>query len=450
MTALLIAVIGAMTLVHYLRPDSLMTQMKTERNLLVAERLYNEMKWSLTEAVSDIRHMVLDQEILDNLKSESGLSSRVMEERMAAPLSRFMDLEGYDTAYVISDRTRKYYTSQGIYKIVDQEKDSRDLWYSVFVNSGHEMDVDVDVDEGDVSKWMLYIHGRIEGEDGTLLGVAGIGMEVSQFQSLFAQIQDQYGFDVSLVDEKGMVMVDVDHINVEQVYLSGQNYEVSDDFVYTQKDGIISITKYIEELGWFLVLQENVEARGRSFDATFLILSAFLLMTSLGIMNGVLNLVFEKKKNSSAGGDYDELTGLPNRNYFKKVYGERGIFNTTRYQALAVFDIDFFKEANDRLDGDAVLVDVTSTAGEIMGEDAEIFRWGGDEFTVLMRTSLEESYRLCRTFCDTVAQHGLVTVSVGVVKVRLSDTIKKNYYRAAQGCYLVKEMGGNGVKKVEA
>jgi len=37
-------------------------------------------------------------------------------------------------------------------------------------------------------------------------------------------------------------------------------------------------------------------------------------------------------------------------------------------------------------------------------------------------------------------------VSVGLVEIRPEDTTKTNYYRAVQRCYLVKEMGGNGVK----
>ena len=60
---------------------------------------------------------------------------------------------------------------------------------------------------------------------------------------------------------------------------------------------------------------------------------------------------------------------------------------------------------------------------------------------------MEEAFEVCRTFCHEVEADGRVTISIGLTEVRLSDTIKKNYYRAAQGCYLVKEMGGNGVKR---
>jgi hypothetical protein len=40
-----------------------------------------------------------------------------------------------------------------------------------------------------------------------------------------------------------------------------------------------------------------------------------------------------------------------------------------------------------------------------------------------------------------------MTVSVGLTQISIFDTVRKNYYRAVQYCYLVKEMGGNGVKR---
>ena len=145
---------------------------------------------------------------------------------------------------------------------------------------------------------------------------------------------------------------------------------------------------------------------------------------------------------------YDALTGVPNRNYFKETYGERGVLNTTIYKSMAVFDIDYFKEANDTMDGDDILVNVVALAKECFGAKGEIFRWGGDEFMVLLEWSVEFADEICKEFCKKVEKAGRVTISVGVTEVRLTDRIKKNYHRAAQGCFLVKEMGGNGVKRI--
>ena len=38
---------------------------------------------------------------------------------------------------------------------------------------------------------------------------------------------------------------------------------------------------------------------------------------------------------------------------------------------------------------------------------------------------MENAYKLCREFCKTIAGEGLITVSIGVTAVNLSDTIKR-------------------------
>ena len=129
------------------------------------------------------------------------------------------------------------------------------------------------------------------------------------------------------------------------------------------------------------------------------------------------------------------------------MYGEHGIFNTTRYKSLAVIDIDYFKEQNDHLNGDLILVELVKMIKSSFGSESEIFRWGGDEFTILMTESLNDAYDICRNLCKAVEEKLKITLSIGVTEVQLSDTIKKNYYRAAQGCFFVKELGGNSVKR---
>jgi len=115
---------------------------------------------------------------------------------------------------------------------------------------------------------------------------------------------------------------------------------------------------------------------------------------------------------------------------------------------VAVFDIDGFMEAQDTMDGDELILMVIEIARRVFGERGRIFRWGGDKFTVLMEWSMEFAPELCKEFCEEVSREGRVTVSVGLTEVRLNEEIKKHYYRAMQGCYLVKEMGGNGVKTI--
>ena len=142
----------------------------------------------------------------------------------------------------------------------------------------------------------------------------------------------------------------------------------------------------------------------------------------------------------------DRLTGLKNRDFFHKTYGELGRLESGVYRSMAVFDIDHFKAANDRIDGDKALLQVVQLAQEAIGMDGELMRWGGDEFLAILSVKPEEAKVRMKTFTDNVARDTQVTVSVGITEINADDTFKMNYYRAVQHCYAAKESGGNAVR----
>ena len=221
------------------------------------------------------------------------------------------------------------------------------------------------------------------------------------------------------------------------------------DFIYA-RTGLngFAVTRYLPDYDGYLIVRSGMNYADHRSDLIYFLVSVMVLVTGLFLLwYHAKRIRFDGYNERTKGQPIDLLTGLPNRNYFKETYGERGVFNTTRYRSIAVFDIDFFKEANETVNGDDVLKEVVRTAKELVQEKGVILRWGGDEFAVLLEPDIDDSYALCREFCKNVEAEGKVTVSVGLSEVRLSDTIKKNYYRAAQGCYIVKEMGGNGVRK---
>ncbi|MBW5446975.1 EAL domain-containing protein [Cohnella sp. CFH 77786] len=86
---------------------------------------------------------------------------------------------------------------------------------------------------------------------------------------------------------------------------------------------------------------------------------------------------------------HDELTGLPNRRMFaeklqavmSRVSRDRGVF------ALLWLDLDRFKTINDSLGhafGDQLLLAVSERLARFPGKPENVFRMGGDEFTVLL------------------------------------------------------------------
>jgi diguanylate cyclase (GGDEF)-like protein/PAS domain S-box-containing protein len=85
---------------------------------------------------------------------------------------------------------------------------------------------------------------------------------------------------------------------------------------------------------------------------------------------------------------YDQLTGLPNRLSLQKELGRLLAGDgCTKPNAIALFDLDGFKDVNDTLGhstGDQLLVEVGHRLSEVTGSQGSVCRLGGDEFVVIL------------------------------------------------------------------
>jgi diguanylate cyclase (GGDEF)-like protein/PAS domain S-box-containing protein len=157
----------------------------------------------------------------------------------------------------------------------------------------------------------------------------------------------------------------------------------------------------------------------------------------------------------------DSLTHLPNRRHFL----EQAELELTRFKryatpvALLMFDLDHFKQVNDRYGhaaGDAVLCHVAAITRQMLRKTDLSGRIGGEEFAVLLpETDLESARQLAQRLCqiiasspvDTEAGSITVTLSIGVTLFTPTDaTAAVVLSRADRALYQAKHHGRNRVE----
>ena len=441
-----LAALPVLAFVTHRQISSQLDESELASRIIITERLHDAIESRLQGPILVAQAMASDTFLKECLENESSCNEEKMNEQMKEYLEAFRKSGDYAAAFLVSEGSKKYFTYEGLNKVIDPDKDPHDVWYSVFVNSGTPYGLDVDVNEANGQGWTVFVNGRMESGDGRLLGVCGVGIEMTELQKLFKTYEEQYGIKVDIVNQEGLVQADSGSLNIQTTHHTDLKLSSTEDYVYTKKgENGYFVTKYIDETDWYLVVQGDQTQKKRGAASSFL--TVFLLLSLAG--TGYFVIWGGKGKRSKDGSKAmtDPVTGLPNHYYFKENYGEQGIFHTTRYKAVAVLDIDSFLDVEqDPEKKEALLKSVAERAKSIMGDKAEMFFWGGDQFLFLMEWSADFSDGLCRELCKQIAEEGKITISVGLTEVRLADTIKTNYYRALQGCYLVKEMGGNGVK----
>lgn len=152
----------------------------------------------------------------------------------------------------------------------------------------------------------------------------------------------------------------------------------------------------------------------------------------------------------------DPLTGVFNRRKFHETLG-MSITSAIRHQhlfALLMFDIDNFKQINDRFGhqaGDDVLRIVCELVGSSIRSADQMFRVGGEEFCLVATAmDLEQARTLAEKIRQVVESYpfpdvGRVTISIGIAYFREGDTQQNIYVRADNAMYQAKHRGRNCV-----
>lgn len=173
--------------------------------------------------------------------------------------------------------------------------------------------------------------------------------------------------------------------------------------------------------------------------------------------------ITEKKKKDElilSQANYDQLTGLPNRNLFKDRL-EMKIKKSRRTGAplsMLFLDLDHFKDINDTLGhdkGDDLLREVAVRVGSCVNEMDTVARLGGDEFAVILSDSAN-SHEV-----ESIAQHIIqklnkpfnfnqnrtnyyISTSIGIVFYPQDGTDMKSLMKHAdQAMYAAKMEGRN-------
>ncbi|WP_317930440.1 GGDEF domain-containing protein [Halioxenophilus sp. WMMB6] len=180
----------------------------------------------------------------------------------------------------------------------------------------------------------------------------------------------------------------------------------------------------------------------------------------------------------------DELTGLANRKTFEeyilKLYEQPVSFdenhpNNARLYGgknywLAIIDIDNFKTINDtfgHLYGDEVLLVLAQQLKTKFREDDAIFRFGGEEFVVILRAPDRDAcHQILERLRESIAEHtfpgvGHITISIGAHQisadtfyVTLLDYADKALYHSKKSgrnrITFFEDMVANGLAKYEA
>ena len=144
---------------------------------------------------------------------------------------------------------------------------------------------------------------------------------------------------------------------------------------------------------------------------------------------------------------HDPLTGLYNHNYAKERIKERMELISKGKFALAIIDLDHFKDANDNyghMFGDHVLIYMTEQLRRCIRSGDIAARVGGDEFLIFLEYKDDVVMAIDRIFHSLAGHYEdfKISVSMGVARTEIVGKDYDTLFHAAdQALYAVKRAG---------
>lgn len=179
---------------------------------------------------------------------------------------------------------------------------------------------------------------------------------------------------------------------------------------------------------------------------------------------GILQIAVDIFRNLHEKG-YDPLTRILNRQAFDQVssdlaFSQNSVLHgkDTSFKAIAILDIDKFKSINDQFGhaiGDETLVLFSQTVRSVLRQQDLFFRYGGEEFVVLVKEVQGEQALVvlerCRAAIEArkFPQVGRVTVSIGFADLNKNDHPVETLSKADKALYHAKQNGRNQVHSYE-
>lgn len=367
----------------------------------------------------------------------------------------------YTTVFCISAQTGNYYYQDGLNKTISSD-DEHDVWYYNFINSGNEYDLEVDTNEANHDSITVFVNFRVENDDGRLLGVIGVGLQVSFIEDTIRSYEQDYDLSVYIINVGGAknsfsgdtdIFVSlaelVERTGIADPIVMNKSEDAKMQWFTSGDARKCVITKYDETLGWYLILEKDTNSISSTFQERIKSNVIFMLISLAACIMVTTAVFVTYDKRVVAVENTDELTGLWNRKLFLKQYAG---FVMKRYdckKTMFMFDIDHFKTINDtdgHLFGNAVLALVGEELRNAISGYGIAARWGGDEFLGVLSMGSEEAEHFFMRLMDTLknAERDVcchVTISVGIAEISGKLTADQMFKKVDAALYCSKQGG---------
>lgn len=265
---------------------------------MIASAIDNRLLRPIAVAETMSKDVLMQKSLSVKNKEEAGM----MEKEASNYLESIRKAFGYSMVYAVSDASKVLYTYDGISRYIDLENDNRDIWYKEFWERDNDKPykLQVDVDEGNNWSLSVFVNTQVNDDKGKCVGVCGVGVDMTEFQSVLERFERIYDVKINIVDSDGVVQIDTDVNNIGNANIYIENLDKYSDgecYYEIDKSGSRTIT-YSDNMGWYLVVQNKTSLSNNVYQLLFP--NVIILVIEVSMVLGVF--VWDSKKEKEQNG----------------------------------------------------------------------------------------------------------------------------------------------------
>jgi diguanylate cyclase (GGDEF)-like protein len=425
---------------------------------------------SITNTYTEVQKNIIEPNLISSMMANDTflkdwlLKEESNSEKIQNYLSTIKNKYNLLNTFLVSDITKKYYTSDGFIETLNNE----DKWYFDLKDARKKKELNLDFNSYIDDSIVMFINYKIFDETSSFIGVTGVAIKTSYIDNMLKNFRKNYNFNVYFINHNGDIVLSEKNIlkfkninEIEALKKSREEIYKSRKKIEYIKDGEkhILTSKYIKELDLYLLVEAKVNTFTKNVKKAFYINLISSLLITLLVIYIILNVIKKYNRKLEYLASYDELTNIPNRRKFTENF-ENSLLLFKRdniEESIIFFDIDDFKKLNDiygHLVGDKVLKRIGLILNRDIRKTDYIARWGGEEFAILCNNiDLEQAQKVAEKLRLSIEKDSFiseligetVSASFGVTQFIENDDYDTIVTRVDEALYEAKRLGKNQV-----
>ncbi len=388
---------------------------------LTSESVYHQINSYFTRPVSVSMTMANDSLLKHLLAEEKDrMDDASYIERLRGYLDAYKKQYSYDSVFLVSTRTNRYYHFNGLDRVLTRDN-PENQWYYNFLDNPQEYALNVDNDEARNANQAIttFVNCKIYDDDGRIMGVVGVGLQVGNLHELLQSYKDTYGVRAVLIDDTGTAAISSEHEGGDLTaglfdnfaYLNESNLDsviaqISPEnsaerktlWIQGRHGDCFVVSQYVAAIQWRLIVESDASAIGGRFRNQLLRgigIAALILLAVLVVVNKK-----DREKRLLQDSLTDPLTGLHNRRFVEESLKRclKNLSRTGGKLSVLLIDVDCFKNFNDTYghsQGDECLKEVAGVLHNAAQREGDVAaRYGGEEFIVILPNTDEKGARI--------------------------------------------------------